>query len=45
MGLQLRFEWDGDLRARQVFREPAAMNEGAETKRRELEALGWSHDA
>jgi hypothetical protein len=41
IGVELRYEWDGDLRASQVFKMPEELNEAAEAKRRQLEARGW----
>jgi hypothetical protein len=41
IGLELRYEWDGDLRASQVFKAWAALEESANEKRRELHANGW----
>jgi hypothetical protein len=41
IGLELRYEWDGDLRASQVFKSWEALEQAAHEKRRELEANGW----
>jgi hypothetical protein len=41
IGIELRLEWDGDLRASQMFKIPASLNEVAEGKRCELIARGW----
>ena len=41
IGLELRFEWDGDLRVSQVFRSWNDLEAVAAEKRRELEAPGW----
>jgi hypothetical protein len=43
IGLELRFEWNGDLRVSQVFRSWAELEVAAAEKRRELEARGWKH--
>jgi len=41
VGLELRFLWDGELRASDVKREPADVERVAAEKRAELEARGW----
>jgi hypothetical protein len=40
IGLELRYEWNGDLRASQVFKAWAELEQAADEKRRELEARG-----
>ena len=43
IGLELRYEWNGDLRASQVFKTWEELEAlAAEEKRRELEAKGWA---
>jgi hypothetical protein len=41
IGLELRYEWNGELRASQVFKAWDELEAAAEEKRRELEAKGW----
>jgi len=41
IGLELRYEWNRDLRASQVFKTWAELEQAADEKRRELEAKGW----
>jgi hypothetical protein len=41
VGLELRLSWNGDLRMSQVYREPTALKEHAETKRLELPQRSW----
>lgn len=42
IGLELRCEWNGELRWSQVFRSWAELEPVAETKRQELLARGWA---
>jgi hypothetical protein len=42
IGLELRFEWNADLRASQVFKTWGELEAPAADKRRELEAKGWA---
>lgn len=42
VGLELRYEWDGDLRASQVFKSWEELGVASGEKRRELEAKGWT---
>jgi hypothetical protein len=41
IGLELRYEWNGDLRVSQVFKSWDALEQAANAKRREPEARGW----
>ena len=41
VGVELRFEWNGDLGVSQVFRAWAELETAATGERRELEARGW----
>jgi hypothetical protein len=41
IGLELRYEWNGDLRASQVFKSWDALEQAANEKRHELQANGW----
>ena len=40
-GVELRYEWNVDLRVSQVFRSLEALEAAATDKRREPEARGW----
>ena len=42
IGLELRYEWNGDLRSSEVFKSWEALEQAATEKRRELEAKGWA---
>jgi hypothetical protein len=42
VGLELRFEWDGKLRASQVFKTWDELEACAGDKRDELESRGWA---
>ena len=41
IGVELRFEWDGEVAISQMFRVWAELETAAIVKRRELEARGW----
>lgn len=41
VGIELRFEWDGELRVSPVFKAWDALLPVADEKQRELEARGW----
>ena len=41
VGLELRYEWNGELRVSQVFMTWEELEASAEEKRLELEARGW----
>lgn len=41
VGVELRFEWDGELRVSQVFKTWEALLPIADEKQRELETRGW----
>jgi hypothetical protein len=41
VGVELRYEWDGELRASQVFTTWDELLPVADEKRRELEARAW----
>ena len=41
IGVELRYEWNGDLRVSQVFKAWEALEAAATEKRQELEARGW----
>ncbi len=41
IGVELRFEWDGELRVSQVFKTWDELLPMADGKRSELEARGW----
>jgi hypothetical protein len=42
IGLELRYEWDGDLRASQIFKSWDVLEQAADEKRRELDGRGWA---
>ena len=42
VGVELRYLWDGELRASQVFKMWDALEEAAAEKRVELEGRGWT---
>jgi hypothetical protein len=42
VGLELRYEWNGDLRASQMFRTWEELEAAVGEKRGELEARGWT---
>ena len=39
--MELRYEWNGDLRVSQMFTTWQALEAAATEKRQELEARGW----
>jgi len=41
IGIELRYEWNGELRVSQMFRSWQELEAVATDKRRELEARGW----
>ncbi len=41
IGVELRYEWNGELRVSQMFRSWEELESAAEDKRRELEVRGW----
>jgi hypothetical protein len=41
IGVELRYEWNGDLRVSQMFKSWEELEAAASEKRRELEARGW----
>jgi hypothetical protein len=41
IGVELRYEWNGDLRVSQVFKTWEELEAAAADKHRELEARGW----
>ena len=41
IGVELRYEWNGDLRVSQMFRAWEALEAAATEKRQDLEARGW----
>ena len=41
IGLELRYEWNADLRSSQMFKTWEELEAAAQNKRRELEARGW----
>ena len=42
VGVELRYEWNGELRVSQVFKAWDALEAAATEKRRELKERGWS---
>jgi hypothetical protein len=42
IGLELRYEWDGDLRVSQMFKMWDDLEAVAGEKRRELQSKGWA---
>ena len=45
VSVELRYEWNGELRVSQIFREWKALEAAATEKRQELEARGWHSEA
>ena len=45
VGVEIRYEWDGELRASQVFKSWEELEASATEKRRELEARGWHSES
>ena len=45
VGLELRYQWNGDLRVSQVFRAWNELEAAATETRRELGARGWHSEA
>ena len=41
IGLELRYEWNAELRASQVFKSWGALEQAAREKRAKLECRGW----
>jgi len=41
IGVELRYEWNGELRVSQMFKTWEELEAAAEDKRLELEARGW----
>ena len=41
IGVELRYEWNADLRVSQMFKTWQALEAAANEKRQELEARGW----
>jgi hypothetical protein len=41
VGVELRYEWNGELRVSQMFKMWEDLEAAADAKRRELEARGW----
>ena len=41
IGVELRYEWNGDLRVSQMFKTWEELQAAATEKRRELDARGW----
>jgi len=41
IGIELRYEWNGDMRVSQVFKSWPELEAAADEKRRDLEARGW----
>jgi len=41
VGVELRYEWNGEPRVSQMFKTWEELEAAAEDKRRELEARGW----
>jgi len=41
IGVELRYEWKGELRGNQVFKTWKELEAAAAEKRQELEARGW----
>ena len=41
IGVELRYDWNGELRVSQMFKSWEALEAAANEKRRELEARGW----
>ena len=41
IGVELRYEWNGDLRVSQMFKAWEALEAAATEKCQELEARGW----
>jgi hypothetical protein len=41
IGVELRFEWNGDLRVSQMFKSLEALEAAATEKRQKLEPRGW----
>jgi hypothetical protein len=41
VGVELRYEWNGDSRSSEIFKTWKELEAAAEDKRRDLEASGW----
>jgi len=45
IGVELRYQWNGELRVSQIFRSWEKLEVAATEKRQELEAKGWHSEA